>query len=189
MIVLLSYDNWSQPQMICKKGLEMLLKSWKMKAVSQSKPTPLFRVSIFLLWTGSGSSSSTPNLSTTNSSRRASSHNQSSDEPCSSRSLGQCGIRRTVGTNFWSPASILGKRQPSPHNSKKKGKNKSPSWTHTFVCLASVNQDTIPDQDERACLQIADGEKKVQLTLDSNATDIYDEILEIYPKLRNCGGW
>ena len=34
-------------------------------------------------------------------------------------------------------------------------KKKIPTWSHTFVCLSCTSQDTIPDSQERAQLQIA----------------------------------
>ena len=58
------------------------------------------------------------------------------------------------------------------------------------MCLASSNQDTLPDGDERASLQMAGlGEKKITLTAFGDAQDIYHELLFQFPKLSQAGGF
>jgi hypothetical protein len=65
-----------------------------------------------------------------------------------------------------------------------------PTWSHTFVCLGCSSQDTLPDGEERAALQIAGlGEKKVSLCAFSDAQDIYAELLTQFPKLSQAGGF
>ena len=57
-----------------------------------------------------------------------------------------------------------------------------PTWNHTFVCLASTTQDTLPDAEQRATLQIADlGEKKITLPTSSDACEIYEDLLYHFP--------
>lgn len=76
---------------------------------------------------------------------------------------------------------------------RRKGKTKKkkvPTWSHTFVCLSSTSQDTIPDSQERAQLQIAGlGEKKISMSLNADAHDICFSLCEHYPKLSGGGGF
>ena len=52
------------------------------------------------------------------------------------------------------------------------------------------DQDCVPDANERANLQIAGlGEKKVILPLESDSDNIYDELVDAFPKLRDGGGF
>lgn len=88
---------------------------------------------------------------------------------------------------------LTGKRKggtlktPSKRQVKKR---KVPTWTHTFVCLANKDQECIPEAGERAELHLAGlGEKKIQLTSDSDANDIHFEFLEQFPKLSSGGGY
>ena len=98
------------------------------------------------------------------------------------------------GLNLWSFMSILsGKRRSSGTKLPKlpaKKKVKVPSWTHVFVCLAHVEQDTVPESNERAMLQIAGlGEKKLQFPVDADSDFIYAELVANFPKLRDSGGF
>ena len=69
-------------------------------------------------------------------------------------------------------------------------KKKIPTWSHTFVCLANSSQDTVPDGDERASLQIAGlEEKKITFCSYSDAQEIYQELLYNFPKLSEAGGF
>ena len=69
-------------------------------------------------------------------------------------------------------------------------RKKLPSWTHTFICLASCTQEHVPDSEERASLQIAGlGEKRITLYLSSEAHDIYQELIYQFPKLSQGGGF
>ena len=62
----------------------------------------------------------------------------------------------------WNPTSLIGKKRKAVCARKSGLKKKIPTWSHTFVCLANINQDTLPDGEERATLQIAGlGEKKM----------------------------
>ena len=58
------------------------------------------------------------------------------------------------------------------------------------MCLASCNQETTPDGQLRASLQLAGlGEKKVTLLADSDGQDIYSELCFQFPSLRDGGGF
>ena len=58
------------------------------------------------------------------------------------------------------------------------------------MCLANCRQDTLPDGEERARLQIAGlGEKKIALCSYSDAQDIYHDILHHFPKLLEAEGF
>ena len=90
---------------------------------------------------------------------------------------------------------LTGKRKggtfktPSKHPLKRR-KTKVPTWTHTFVCLANKDQECIPEASERAELHLAGlGEKKIQLSTDSDANAIHFELLEQFPKLSGGGGY
>ena len=75
----------------------------------------------------------------------------------------------------------------------KKGGNKKkklPTWTHTFVCLANMSQNEVPDGDEWASLPPSGlGEKRVTLYSCSEMQNIYDELLFQFPKLKQAGGF
>ena len=58
------------------------------------------------------------------------------------------------------------------------------------MCLSSSQQDTLPDGEERASLQIAGlGEKRVTLSAFADVQNIYDELLYQFPKLSKGGGF
>ena len=58
------------------------------------------------------------------------------------------------------------------------------------MCLSNVNQEYLPDGQERAQLQIAGlGEKKICLNAYSEAHDIYSELSFHFPKLCDAGGF
>ena len=58
------------------------------------------------------------------------------------------------------------------------------------MCLSNTDQDTIPDGQERAALQIAGlGEKKITLNAYAEAQDIYLQLSITFPKLSNAGGF
>ena len=63
-------------------------------------------------------------------------------------------------------------------STKRSGRKKVPTWTHTFVCMSSLSQETPPDYNERALLQIAGlGEKRVTILANSEAPEVYEELV------------
>ena len=63
-------------------------------------------------------------------------------------------------------------------------------WTHTFVCLGSLDKEDIPNGKERAELQLAGlGEKELSLSLHGSADDLHAELIMEYPKLKDSGGY
>ncbi len=100
---------------------------------------------------------------------------------------------RSILSNLfnWKPKATVEKRKYGVGRSGKGGKRKKLStWTHTFVCLSRSTQVNLPDGDERALLQIAGlGEKKMVLLADSEAKEIYDELVTVFPKLAGAGGF
>lgn len=69
-------------------------------------------------------------------------------------------------------------------------KKKLKMWSHLFVCLSSPTDESPPDTTLRAELQIAGlGEKKVSLFLYGGSDEIYDELIDAYPKLSGGGGY
>ena len=90
----------------------------------------------------------------------------------------------------WNPGSGVGKKRKHSSGRKPATKKKLPTWSHTFVCLSNSSQDTIPDGEERAALQIAGlGEKKISFCTLSDAQDIYHDLLFHFPKLSEAGGF
>ncbi len=101
--------------------------------------------------------------------------------------------RSEISSMFhWNSRSGVGKKRKgsTPRKSQLSAKKKLPSWTHMFVCLASCTQNSVPDSNERASLQIAGlGEERVTFYLSSEAQDIYHELLYQFPKLSHDGGF
>ena len=86
--------------------------------------------------------------------------------------------------------NVLQKRRSEPVTAKGKKKQRLPSWTHTFVCLAETDQECLPNASKRATLQMAGlGEKKIVLDGDCDAQAIYEELLLQFPKLKEAGGF
>ena len=94
-------------------------------------------------------------------------------------------------TFLWNPKSCLGaKRGQGAYRKGGNKKKKLPTWTHTFICLASTSQTEVPDGDERASLQLSGlGEKRITLNSYSEMQDIYEELLYQFPKLKQGGGF
>jgi hypothetical protein len=82
----------------------------------------------------------------------------------------------------------VGKKRKYP--AKRGSKKKLSTWTHTFVCLASVSQETLPDGQEKADLQIAGlGEKCITLRAYADAQEIHEELAFQFSKLSQAGGF
>ena len=114
-------------------------------------------------------------------------------QPSSSLSLSSGTSQRQANLSSlfnWNPSSSVGKKRKYPSSSRGSKKKKLPTWTHTFVCLASVNQETLPDGQERADLQIAGlGEKRITLSAYADAQEMYDELAFQFSKLSESGGF
>ena len=90
-----------------------------------------------------------------------------------------------LGRLFNFKPSLKGK--DSKPRSKKK---KLQMWTHTFVCLAKVDQDQAPDSRERAQLKMAGlGEKRCSIFLYAEAEELQDALTDEFPKLSRGGGF
>ena len=77
-----------------------------------------------------------------------------------------------------------------PKESKPKSKKKLQMWSHTFVCLARVDQGEVPDSRERAQLKIDGlGEKKCSIFMYAEAEEIQDALMDEFPKLARAGGF
>lgn len=67
---------------------------------------------------------------------------------------------------------------------------KRETLTHRFVCLAQKEQISAPSREEKDELRVAGlGEKKVVLNKESNASDVMVELLSVFPKLAQGGGF
>ena len=84
------------------------------------------------------------------------------------------------------------RKRPASSTYRKGGNKRKriPIWTHTFVCLANIDQKTVPDSQERADLLLAGlGEKKITLDEFSHSQEIYSELIFQFPKLSQAGGF
>ena len=101
--------------------------------------------------------------------------------------------RELRGLFNWTARSAVGgtgKRRSSSGTKAKSKKKKIPTWTHTYVCLAHPDDDTVPDSRERATLKLAGlGEKRFAVDVCGGGQEFYDELLFQYPKLRDGGGY
>ena len=98
------------------------------------------------------------------------------------RSLFNWTARTAIGTGKRTKGSGI-----ATAKSKKK---KAVTWTHTFICLAQPDDDTVPDSRDRATLKLAGiGEKKFAVELYCTGQEFYDDLLFQYPKLREGGGY
>lgn len=61
---------------------------------------------------------------------------------------------------------------------------------HAFVCLSQIGQYIPPDTADRVRLiQAALGEKRVSCSLESRGTELHEEFLSAFPRLRDGGGY
>lgn len=73
---------------------------------------------------------------------------------------------------------------------RQKNKSNIVTWTHTWVCLSSVSDDTVPDSTDRITLQLAGlGEKHFPLDTSATAQEMYDALEFLFPKLKEAGGF
>ena len=73
---------------------------------------------------------------------------------------------------------------------QRKGKPKSLHGRIHLFALRKWTKKLFLSMMNGAILQIAGlGEKAIQLAIDSNANDVYYEILANFPKLQDCGGY
>lgn len=90
----------------------------------------------------------------------------------------------------WNPTSLIGRKRKAIGSVRKSQKKRLPTWSHTFVCLASTTQESLPDGQERAALQIAGlGEKRISLNALADAQEIYQDLAFHFPKLCDGGGF
>ena len=91
----------------------------------------------------------------------------------------------------WNPKSAVGCTKKRKSGGKSgSAKKRIPTWTHVYVCLSNCFDNSVPDSDERARLQMAGlGEKKITLYLCSEAYEINQELLFQFPKLSDGGGF
>jgi hypothetical protein len=107
------------------------------------------------------------------------------------------GVRSELGNLFsWNAAASHGSRkkgrgkQPMGSSSASYKKKKLKTWSHTFMCLAKVNQSSIPDARERQNLKLAGlGEKKFSVMEHGRPSELQYEFFREYPKLEDGGGF
>ena len=64
-------------------------------------------------------------------------------------------------------------KAPSPFGRSKK-KKRGHTWTHTWVCMSGIADETVPDANERVTLKMAGlGERRFAT---ASAQDLYDEL-------------
>ena len=127
---------------------------------------------------------------------------QRTDETCTDQSGGDNRNTRVL-QNFRSLFSPYGTaRRLSPSSSvqsscppNKRGKwNSSPfkreTWTHEFFCLADRNRVTAPSKVVKEELQLAGlGRRKICFHWNADAVEVKRKLEEIFPKLKNGGGF
>lgn len=92
--------------------------------------------------------------------------------------------------NLWNVGSKVGKRKSGPNKPRPKKKAAAATWSHTFVCLANVDNDTVPDGSYQSELQLAGlGEKRITFLACSDVHDIFAELSFQYPQLVQSGGF
>ena len=70
------------------------------------------------------------------------------------------------------------------------GTTKTKSVIRKFVCLADKEQTTVPDrEDQRELLVARLGEIKVSVPEDTNETGVRDLLINVFPKLKESGGF
>ena len=95
----------------------------------------------------------------------------------------------------WNSASRLGKRSKTRNRCQSQAlgvskKKKLKSWTHTYICLASVAHKWIPDASERTSLKLAGlGEKKLSVFAYGTGSELQDDLFREFPKLASGGGF
>lgn len=73
---------------------------------------------------------------------------------------------------------------------KRKWKRKKNVWKHKFMCLAYLEQQVPLREAEKDELFVAGlGEKEIELDLDMNAEEFRSIIFEVYPQLKDGGGY
>ena len=81
---------------------------------------------------------------------------------------------------LWDIRGNQGKRKSAAYKKGGNKKKKLPTWSHTFVCL---EQDVIPDSQERASLLAGLGEKKVTFDEFCNHQEINSELVFQYHRV------
>ena len=72
----------------------------------------------------------------------------------------------------------------------KRPKLEKPQWSHTFVCLGNVDDQTVPSFLGKGKLAIAGlGERKVSFPPGKGCKVLIDALEEEFPKLRQGGGF
>ena len=73
------------------------------------------------------------------------------------------------------------------------GPSKKPkvhTWTHTWVCLGHMSDDTVPDASERATLKLAGlGERRFAVDVTLTAQELMYQLEAQFPKLVESGGF
>ena len=87
-------------------------------------------------------------------------------------------------------------QEARPPKKRKKHNNAAPkfklreTWTHTFFCLANREQIVAPSVALKTSLQQAGlGRKKICFNWKATAADVKTKLEEVYPKLKNGGGF
>ena len=64
------------------------------------------------------------------------------------------------------------------------------TWTHTWVCMGRMSDDSVPDASERAALKLAGlGERRFALDITLSAQELMYHLEAQFPKLIDSGGF
>ena len=87
------------------------------------------------------------------------------------------------------PSGSAARRRVHPYTRPYLGPKKS-TWTRSFICLARVQQETLPTTNERITLTMAGlGEQKITFNKEGRASHVHAKIVEVFPALNEVGGY
>ena len=87
------------------------------------------------------------------------------------------------------PSGSAARRRVHPYTRPYLGPKKS-TWTRSFICLARVQQETLPTTNERITLTMAGlGEQKITFNKEGRASHVHAKIVEAFPALNEVGGY
>ena len=83
------------------------------------------------------------------------------------------------------------KRKATPTSlARPKKARRGHTWTHTWVCMSGIADETVPDANERVTLKMAGlGERRFAIDVASTAQDLCDALDSQFPRLVNGGGF
>ncbi len=100
--------------------------------------------------------------------------------------------KKEAGVGFSQSFFNLKRKECDSRSNVKKKAKKCISYTHRFVCLSKIDQESIPttDREKDAFLEAGLGEKKIIIPdIDINGEDFRDILCQEFCKLKDGGGF